>query len=66
MPRAIRLGVWTSYLNLGVTWVIQLLMVPLLLSHLGSDTYGLYAALTSVVGYFSLLTFGSSLTGRLA
>ena len=62
VPRAIRLGVWTSYLNLGVTWIIQMLMVPLLLSHLGSDTYGLYAALTSVVGYFSLLTFGSSLT----
>jgi O-antigen/teichoic acid export membrane protein len=61
-PRAIRLGVWTGYLNLGVTWLIQLLMVPLLLAHLGSETYGLYAALTSVVGYFSLLTFGSSLT----
>jgi O-antigen/teichoic acid export membrane protein len=61
-PRAIRLGVWTSYLNLGVTWLIQLLMVPLLLGHLGTETYGLYAALTSVVGYFSLLTFGSSLT----
>ena len=62
VPRAIRLGVWTSYLNLGVTWLIQLLMVPLLLGHLGAETYGLYAALTSVVGYFSLLTFGSSLT----
>ena len=62
VPRAIRLGVWTSYLNLGVTWAIQLLMVPLLLGHLGAATYGLYAALTSVVGYFSLLTFGSSLT----
>ena len=61
-PRAIRLGVWTSYLNLGVTWAIQLLMVPLLLAHLGAETYGLYAALTSVVGYFTLLTFGSSLT----
>jgi O-antigen/teichoic acid export membrane protein len=62
VPRAIRLGVWSGYLNLGVTWVIQLLMVPLLLGHLGSETYGLYAAVTSVVGYFSLLTFGSSLT----
>jgi len=62
VPRAIRLGVWSGYLNLGVTWAIQLVMVPLLLSHLGSETYGLYAALTSVVGYFSLLTFGSSLT----
>jgi O-antigen/teichoic acid export membrane protein len=54
--------VWTSYLNLGVTWVIQLVMIPLLLGRLGSETYGLYAALTSVVGYFTLLTFGSSLT----
>ena len=61
-PRAIRLGVWTSYLNLGITWVVQLLMVPLLLGHLGADAYGLYAALTSVVGYFTLLTFGGSLT----
>jgi O-antigen/teichoic acid export membrane protein len=62
VPRAIRLGVWSGYLNLGITWAIQLVMVPLLLGHLGSETYGLYAALTSVVGYFSLLTFGSSLT----
>jgi len=62
VPRAIRLGVWSGYLNLGITWAIQLVMVPLLLSHLGRETYGLYAALTSVVGYFSLLTFGSSLT----
>ncbi|HVM43834.1 MAG TPA: oligosaccharide flippase family protein [Gemmatimonadales bacterium] len=62
VPRAIRLGVWSGYLNLGVTWAIQLVMVPLLLGHLGGETYGLYAALTSVVGYFSLLTFGSSLT----
>jgi O-antigen/teichoic acid export membrane protein len=62
VPRAIRLGVRSGYLNLGVTWAIQLVMVPLLLSRLGSETYGLYAALTSVVGYFSLLTFGSSLT----
>jgi O-antigen/teichoic acid export membrane protein len=61
-PRAIRLGVWTGYLNLAVTWAIQLLMVPLLLGHLGRETYGLYATLTSVVGYFTLLTFGSSLT----
>ena len=37
-------------------------MVPLLLHHLGRDTYGLYAALTSLVGYFGLLTFGSALT----
>ena len=37
-------------------------MVPLILHHLGTTTYGLYAALTSVVGYFGLLTFGSSLT----
>jgi O-antigen/teichoic acid export membrane protein len=62
VPRAIRLGVWSGYLNLGVTWAIQLVMVPLLLHHLGGEQYGLYAALTSVVGYFSLLTFGSSLT----
>ena len=62
VPRAIRLGVRSGYLNLGVTWAIQLVMVPLLLHHLGSESYGLYAALTSVVGYFSLLTFGSSLT----
>lgn len=37
-------------------------MVPLLLHHLGTSTYGLYATLTSVVGYFGLLTFGSTLT----
>ena len=36
-------------------------MVPLILHHLGQATYGLYATLTSLVGYFGLLTFGSSL-----
>lgn len=36
-------------------------MVPMLLHHFGSIQYGLYAALTSIVGYFTLLTFGSAL-----
>lgn len=45
-----------------MTWVAQLLLVPLLLHHLGRDIYGLYAALASLAGYFGLLTFGSTLT----
>jgi len=36
-------------------------MVPLILHRLGATTYGLYATLTSLVGYFGLLTFGSAL-----
>ncbi|MDP3775263.1 MAG: oligosaccharide flippase family protein, partial [Gemmatimonadales bacterium] len=59
---AIRKGIRGGYLNLVVTWVVQLVMVPLVLHHLGSATYGLYAALTAVAGYFALLTFGSALT----
>ncbi|MEK6769483.1 MAG: oligosaccharide flippase family protein [Gemmatimonadota bacterium] len=59
---AIRKGIRGGYLNLVVTWVVQLVMVPLLLHRLGSATYGLYAALTAVAGYFALLTFGSALT----
>jgi len=59
---AIRRGIQGGYLNLAITWLVQLVMVPLILHHLGTTTYGLYAALTSVVGYFALLTFGSSLT----
>ena len=58
---AIRRGIRGGYLNLVVTWGVQLLMVPLLLHHLGSETYGLYAARTAVAGYFALLTFGSTL-----
>ena len=58
---AIRKGIRGGYLNLVVTWAVQLLMVPLLLHHLGRETYGLYAALTAIVGYFALLTFGSTL-----
>jgi O-antigen/teichoic acid export membrane protein len=55
-------GIRGGYLNLAVTWLVQALLVPLLLGRLGRDAYGLYATLTSVVGYFALLTFGSALT----
>ncbi|HEY2805436.1 MAG TPA: oligosaccharide flippase family protein [Gemmatimonadales bacterium] len=49
-------------MNLVVTWMVQLVMVPLLLHHLGTPSYGLFATLTSIAGYFGLLTFGSTLT----
>ncbi len=55
-------GIRGGYFNLAVTWLVQALLVPLLLGRLGRDAFGLYATLTSVVGYFTLLTFGSALT----
>ena len=58
----LRSGIGGGYLNLAVTWVVQALLVPLLLHRLGRDAFGLYATLTSIVGYFALLTFGSALT----
>lgn len=62
MNGALRRGIRGGYLNLVVTWLVQLVMVPLLLHHLGTTTYGLFATLTSIAGYFGLLTFGSTLT----
>ena len=41
---------------------MQAALVPLLLHHLGRDAFGLFATLTSLAGYFALLTFGSALT----
>ena len=60
--KALRRGIQGGYLNLAVTWIVQALLVPLLLHRLGRDAFGLYATLTSLAGYFALLTFGSALT----
>lgn len=59
---SLRRGIQGGYLNLAVTWGVQALLVPLLLHRLGRDAFGLYATLTSLAGYFALLTFGSALT----
>ena len=60
--KALRRGIQGGYFNLVVTWAVQALLVPLLLHRLGRDAFGLYATLTSLAGYFALLTFGSALT----
>jgi O-antigen/teichoic acid export membrane protein len=54
-------GVLAKYLSIA-TWIAAgLVLTPLLLRHLGSETYGLYAALGSVGAYLSVLDLGTGL-----
>lgn len=53
-----RSGVILSYLNLAISSLIPFVYTPIMLDMLGQEEYGLYSLANSVVGYFSLLSFG--------
>lgn len=48
-----------NYLRLGVTAASQLLLIPAVIRHLGSEAYGLYALVVSALGLCALLEFGA-------
>ena len=58
----LRSGVYLSYLNLAVSFVIPFVYTPLMLRMLGQAEYGLYSLSNSIIGYLSLLTFGFGTT----
>jgi O-antigen/teichoic acid export membrane protein len=48
----------TSYLRYGVTLLVQLALVPYLISRLGNVDYGLWTLTFSVLGFLTLVDFG--------
>ena len=53
-----KFGVVLSYMNFLVKMVTQLICVPIMLSILGQNEYGVYQLVASVISYLSLLNFG--------
>ena len=51
-------GVYLSYINLAISFVIPFAYTPLMLRMLGQAEYGLYSLSNSVIGYLTLLSFG--------
>lgn len=58
MKNQLRIGVYLSYVNLGISSIIPFLYTPIMLDMLGQAEYGLYSLANSIVGYLSLLSFG--------
>ena len=62
MKNQLRSGVYLSYLNLAISFVIPFVYTPLMLRMLGQAEYGLYSLSNSVISYLSLLSFGFGTT----
>lgn len=54
----IKKGALLSYANLFITNIIGLALTPLIVKSLGTNEYGLYILIGSLIAYFSLLDFG--------
>ena len=54
----IKIGAILSYLNIVLTNIIGLLLTPLIIKSLGSQNYGVYTLIGSMIGYFTLMDFG--------
>lgn len=55
-----RIGIFLSYLNIGLHAVIGFLYVPILLHFIGKNEFGLYQLMGSLIAYFSVMDFGLS------
>lgn len=55
-----RIGIFLSYLNIGLHTVIGFLYVPILLHFIGKNEFGLYQLMGSLIAYFSVMDFGLS------
>lgn len=53
-----KVGVIIGYINFLVKMAMQLIYVPIMLSILGQNEYGVYQLVASVISYLSLLNFG--------
>lgn len=54
--------IFTSYLQMGFSIVIPLLLIPYVVNKLGQELYGIWVLLTSMVAYFNLSNLGFSTT----
>jgi O-antigen/teichoic acid export membrane protein len=52
-------GVVSRYVATGTGIVASIILTPFLLSHLGREVYGLYAALGSIMAFLFILEFGT-------
>ncbi len=53
-----KLGIFLSYLNIGLHAIVGFLYVPILLHYIGKSEYGLYQLIGSLIAYFSIMDFG--------
>jgi O-antigen/teichoic acid export membrane protein len=51
-------GAILSYLNIGITNIMGLILTPFIIRSLGNSEYGLYILIGSIVSYVSLLDLG--------
>ncbi|NGX84739.1 oligosaccharide flippase family protein [Aequorivita sp. KMM 9714] len=51
-------GAILSYVNIGLTNVIGLMLTPFIIRSLGNSEYGLYLLIGSIIGYISILDLG--------
>ena len=56
--RQLKLAVLLSYLNIGITIVVGILLTPYTIRMLGDEEYGLYSLIGAFVGYLSVLDLG--------
>ncbi len=54
----IKKGAILSYLNLGITNIVGILMTPFIIKMLGKQEYGLFQLIGAFVGYLSILDLG--------
>lgn len=53
-------GIYINYLSFFTNLGILFIVTPIIVKHLGSTVYGIWAVLGSVIGYLGLLNFGIS------
>ena len=53
-----KVGAVLSYVSIIVSTLVQLVYTPFLIRMLGQSEYGLFALVTSVMAYFSVLDMG--------
>ncbi|QWT54145.1 lipopolysaccharide biosynthesis protein [Eubacterium sp. MSJ-33] len=54
----LKIGVFLSYLQIGLNMIVQLAYTPIMIRLLGKSEYGLYNLVGSVVSYLSLFSMG--------
>ena len=54
----LKIGAVLSYVQMGVSLIIGLIYTPIMIKLLGQSEYGVYSAVTSTVGFLSVLSFG--------
>jgi O-antigen/teichoic acid export membrane protein len=60
--RQVLTGLGSSYLQSGVSLLVGFIATPLYLGYLGTERFGLWMTLWSIIGYLNLSTFGMPTT----